>query len=73
MDKDVAMNCFGFQNFNERYSCKALKIMRCDGCSFYKTREQVRLEQERTERRLKEIAYVRKTDVEDEEWLQMKL
>ena len=25
MDKDVAMNCFGFQNFNERYSCKALK------------------------------------------------
>ena len=41
--------------------------MRCDGCSFYKTREQVRLEQKRTERRLKEIAYVKKTNVEDEE------
>ena len=41
--------------------------MRCDGCSFYKTREQVRMEQKRTERRLKEIAYVKKTDLEDEE------
>jgi len=50
-------DCFAYK----RNSCTALKIKQCEGCSFYKTKEQFELDQQKT------LERIRGLDVERQE------
>ena len=41
-------DCFAYK----RNSCTALKVKQCEGCSFYKTKEQFELDQQRAMNRI---------------------
>lgn len=41
-------DCFAYK----RNSCTALKVKQCDGCSFYKTKEQFELDQQKALERI---------------------
>jgi hypothetical protein len=41
-------DCFA----HRRGSCTALKVKKCEGCSFYKTKEQFELDQQRSMKRI---------------------
>lgn len=41
-------DCFAYR----RNGCTALKVRKCEGCSFYKTKEQFRLGQEKALKRI---------------------
>ncbi len=43
-----AVDCFAYK----RNSCTALKVKKCEGCSFYKTKEQFELDQEKALERI---------------------
>ncbi|MBC8580166.1 hypothetical protein [Zhenhengia yiwuensis] len=44
-------NCFAIK----RGKCTALKYKVCEGCSFYKTKAQLKKEQEKTRRRIAQL------------------
>jgi hypothetical protein len=44
-------DCFAYR----RNGCTALKVKKCEGCSFYKTKEQFRLDQERALKRIRTL------------------
>lgn len=50
-------DCFA----HKRNSCTALKVKQCEGCSFYKTKEQFELDQQ------KALERIRSLDVEKQE------
>lgn len=41
-------DCFA----NKGFTCNALKIKKCDNCSFYKTKEQLKVETDRSMKRI---------------------
>jgi hypothetical protein len=41
-------NCFAYK----QNGCTALKIKKCEGCSFYKTKEQYKLDQQKVVERI---------------------
>jgi hypothetical protein len=41
-------DCFAYR----RNSCSALKVKKCEGCSFYKTKEQYLLDQKKAQDRI---------------------
>jgi hypothetical protein len=42
-------DCFAYK----RNSCTALKVKKCEGCSFYKTKEQYELDQQKALERIR--------------------
>ena len=44
-------DCFAYK----RNSCTALKVKQCEGCSFYKTKEQFELDQQRALERIRSL------------------
>ena len=53
-------DCFAYRvGTSGKEYCDALKIMKCEGCSFYKTKEQVAADEAKTQKRLKEIKWLK--------------
>jgi hypothetical protein len=44
-------DCFAYK----RNSCTALKVKQCEGCSFYKTKEQFELDQQQALKRIRSL------------------
>lgn len=49
------MKCFA--DLGQGKGCIALTAKRCDNCSFFKTKEQVEMEEKRTKERLRGTPY----------------
>ena len=52
-------DCFAAQEYNGKFSCKALTVMDCNECSFFKTKEQVREERKAAEARHKKVGWMK--------------
>lgn len=51
MESDQGRVCFAWDNGR----CAVLRVMRCEGCRFFKTKKQLEAEQQRSEARQKKL------------------
>ena len=58
-------DCFGLQNLNGKYSCKALKKLDCDDCNFFKTTKQAKKDRKLAMERLKSLDMTSRVGISD--------